>query len=83
MPDDAVDLLSKVSGVDRAEIMEILAGVKANHARLDACAGPHDFSIPERQVGSLVHEWRCTKCHGTVPTVERSWYLAGLAHALK
>lgn len=65
----------------RMSSQEILAEVKANHARLDGCAGPHDFSedlCPDQQIGK---KWRCGSCLGEVEETVKRWYERGLAHA--
>lgn len=58
----------------------ILAEVRANMAKLEGCAGPHDFSVPLRKIGSLIAEWSCAKCGGHIPNIEKIWYERGLAH---
>lgn len=81
MGETVADALSRVSGISRADMDGIWQEVKANHARLEACAGPHDFSVPHRTVGTLVRDWACSKCGGHVESTHRSWYETGLKHA--
>lgn len=76
---NAREVLSQVSGIPEREINEIWEQVKANHARLDSCAGPHDFSIEGRKQGQLVRDWQCSKCGGTLDSVNVQWYRKGLA----
>lgn len=64
----------------KEESAQLWEDVKANHAKLDACVGPHDFSIPYRAHGTLVMDWECTKCHGYTCSIHVHWYKAGLAH---
>lgn len=83
---DLLDVMATVSGIPRTESLAIWEAVKANHARLDACAGPHDFSIPQRvngvagEPGYNVREWACTKCGGSTDSIHKHWYEKGLAH---
>ncbi len=64
----------------RSESMALWESVKANHATLDACVGPHDFSVEADRVGRLVRRYRCTKCQGTIDHVDRIWYQRGVEH---
>jgi hypothetical protein len=81
--ESALDTLSAVSGISKPEINAIWAAVRANHARLDACAGPHDFSEVTKRTGQVPREYRCSKCGGTIDSVNRNWYLDGLKHGGK
>lgn len=72
---DGVAVLSKVSGLPRAEVQELWQQVKANQARLDACPGPHRFDGHGRR------DYRCSECGGTVSAIAYVWYVAGLEHA--
>lgn len=67
----------------KSDYQAIWEEVKANHAALDACVGPHDFSIEHERMGTLVRKYRCTKCGGTIDSIDRTWYLSGLAHGRK
>lgn len=64
----------------KADFNSIWEEVKANHARQDSCVGPHDFSIEHERMGALVRKYRCTKCDGTIDSINRIWYLKGLEH---
>lgn len=59
---------------------QILADVRKNMAALDACAGPHDFSIDATPQKPLFKKWRCSKCGGVVEQQCRLWYERGLKH---
>lgn len=65
--------------ITKHDMQEIFLSVKDNHARLDACKGPHDF-VCERPDKPLGAKHRCTLCGGTVDGVKLHWYLQGLAH---
>ena len=53
----------------------------ANAARLDACAGPHDFER-HRDGGTLARLglWRCALCDGETDSKGRHWYETGRTH---
>ena len=74
-----VDVLSKVSGISKEEVLKIRERVRDNHARLDACAGPHVFEdvTPEKIVGK---EFVCKLCAGRVDSQARAWYERGREH---
>ena len=77
---EGFDAIAGAAGVDRREMLEIWEEVKANHQRLKACVGPHDFSIdaaPNRPIGK---RWRCSKCGGEVDHIVKTWYEQGLEH---
>lgn len=79
---DFLDEMAKVTGIPRAESLIILARVRENHRRLEACER-HDFVIPKRQIGELVRDWECTRCGGEVSNLDKSWYERGLRDAAK
>lgn len=59
---------------------EMWSRVQENRKRMDACVGPHDFSIdllPERTFGK---RWRCTLCGAEIDGVDKSYYERGVAH---
>lgn len=58
----------------RADFKKIWEECKANHARLDGCAGPHDFVKVDRR------ESVCSKCQGRLNNIEVFWYTQGLKH---
>ncbi len=75
----AIDVLSKVSGVPRAEALALWEQVRANSARLKGCEGPHEF-VEHEKTGALVRSYRCTKCEGTMPAHDKRRYDEGLEH---
>jgi hypothetical protein len=76
---DGAEVLGSVSGLGREAVLGIWAKVKDNHARLDACPGPHDFRrISERP--TIGPAYSCAKCGGTVSTSDQKWYERGLKH---
>lgn len=66
----------------RAQMLARWEEIKENHARRDACVGPHDYSInlPPDRAGNYPCIHRCTKCHGTIGSIDRVYYLEGLRH---
>lgn len=80
---DSMDHLSQLTGIPRQEMVSIAEHVKANLAALDACPGPHEFTVdttPDRTIGK---RWRCAKCGGEVDCGVKMWYERGLAHGAK
>lgn len=65
--------------ITREESQAIWAKVKANHARLDACPGPHAFE-DVTLTRTLNKHYRCTLCGGEVDAVAKRWYEHGLKH---
>jgi hypothetical protein len=76
---DGLEALSEISGVPRAEVKAIWEDVKANQARLNTCARPHDFRQDEP--GTLRSKWTCALCGGKVTSREARWYILGLEDA--
>lgn len=74
---DSVDTLSTATGLSRATMLEIWAGVKANSAKLDACQR-HEFVC--EAPGKLGAKWRCSACGGTVSGTDAHWYNLGRSH---
>ena len=66
--------------ITRADSQRIWEEVKANHARLDACEGPHDFKPHPRPGRPALPDHKCTKCGGVIDIIALSWYTRGLAH---
>jgi hypothetical protein len=60
---------------------QILAEVKANHAKLDGCPS-HDFAEiePRKVIGG---RYRCANCGGDIDAIAYSWYTKGLFHGAK
>jgi hypothetical protein len=72
----------------REAIMTLLDEVKANIAFLDNCDTPHDFAPhekynPDDPDSQLYRNYRCSKCGGTLATMEAHWYKQGLKDAKK
>jgi hypothetical protein len=61
----------------KPEMKAIWEEVKANHARLDSCPGPHKFP-PFR--AKLNDRYVCETCNGAIDSVNRIWYERGLQH---
>ena len=79
MSHNALDVLSKVSGLDRKEADSIWESVKANHKLLDNCERPHDFEPIE---GRPMPRFRCSKCGGVVTSPMATYYKQGLRDAV-
>lgn len=80
---DGIDKLSKLTGISKSSMLKIWEEVQANNKRLDACVGPHDFSIkrnPEKKIGS---DWICTKCGGRISGHNKQWYEKGLKDGME
>ena len=76
----AIDDFSRITGLRKSTINEVWEEVKANHAKLDACDGPHVFEpIDAKKV--VGRRYRCGLCKGEVDAINRSWYEKGLEHA--
>lgn len=65
--------------MNRSEVEDMLAEVRANHALLDGCATPHDFK-PASSTPRIGGRMVCTKCGGWVDAHAARWYAAGVAH---
>ncbi len=64
------------------DFKEIIKEVKANQARLESCAGPHQFVIHTTIPGTpLGKTYRCERCQGTVDHHAHYWYQLGLKHS--
>lgn len=59
----------------------IFAAVKANLARLDGCALPHDFVNLQPETRPFLKRQVCTKCGGEVECGAGRWYRQGLEDA--
>ncbi len=65
-----------------AEALALWAEVKANHAKLNGCAGPHDFVDSQPRVTDPL-KYVCKLCGGGVDHHAFLWYQRGLAHGRK
>ncbi len=59
---------------------EIMNAILANTAKLNACPGPHDFSVDASPERRFCKKWGCSKCGGIVDALHKGWYERGLAH---
>lgn len=81
---NALDVLGAVSGLGRPAVDSILAEVRANNAKLDACPR-HDFvGVADGAIkckdGLAYQRYRCTNCGGKVDSSAARWYRLGLEH---
>lgn len=60
------------------EAKQLLADVRANVARLNACPR-HDFQ-PTGPTRPLMQRYACTACGGQIDSLAFHWYTRGLAH---
>jgi len=81
-PQTVSDALSRVSGISKADIQGIWEAVKANNAKLDACVGPHKFTIPSGR-REYMDDIICEFCGGKISASGKSWYEKGLEHGKK
>lgn len=69
--------------ITRADTRRIFEEVKSNHAKLDACPGPHEFrpvaKYPDRPANPL-KDYVCCRCGGRVDAIAFGWYRRGLEH---
>lgn len=59
---------------------EIIAEVRANHALLEACVGPHEF-VEHEVSGRLFTREKCRLCGGHVDVRWAAWYRRGMEDA--
>lgn len=77
---DGAAMLSRLSGLPKAELLSLWDEVKANRARLESCSG-HRFDKQLDPDGSRLRvRWECSVCRGTVDGQARAWYELGKAH---
>jgi hypothetical protein len=77
--EEATATVGRVVGIPTKESLEILAQVRANHAKLDACERPHDFiQDPPPEGRTLSRRCTCSKCKGSLDTANARWYQKGL-----
>ena len=65
----------------REELQKIFEDVKANHASLRDCEGPHNFSVLDTYPSGLPRDYKCSKCGGTLRSTDALRYQEGLLHA--
>lgn len=67
--------------VTKEQVLEMFAKVRANSATLNACVGPHDFSVVvEDPKVKLFPKRQCSKCGGIIDGSAYHWYQRGLDH---
>lgn len=69
-----------------AESRKLWEEVKANHARLSACEGPHDWEVdPSDTYHKLdsLKKRRCKKCGGVMDSIHALIYSQGVEHGRK
>lgn len=66
--------------MSRLDADALIKEVKENIAKLNGCAGPHNFQPHEKYDSGMVKKYRCTRCQGTVSATDRNWYMRGLGH---
>ena len=70
-----VHTLSRISGLSKEEIREIILEIKKNNKLLDSCSF-HNFDIPLEN-----GKYKCSNCSGIVEVIRKTWYEKGIAHA--
>jgi hypothetical protein len=75
---NGLQTLASLTGLPESEVQRIADEVRANAARLRACAG-HTF-VSVEAAPSLRSKYRCEACSGTVDHHAFHWYARGLEH---
>jgi hypothetical protein len=70
---DGAEVLGKVSGLGRAEVMSIWEQVKANSAKLQACK-LHRFEAQQVKLGQKMN---CLNCGGMISLTDIGYYIRG------
>lgn len=63
--------------ISREEMDQIIANVRANHAKLQACPRHYFVDTGRRRIGPL---YECRNCGGEVNSEKVHWYELGLKH---
>lgn len=79
---NGLDRIGAAVGLSGQAMREIAEQVKANHARLRACAR-HDFSPIDAAGPRIGAKYRCARCGGEVDAHAFLWYSDGLAHGAR
>lgn len=74
------DALSRVSGLSKKAIKDIVIDVKRNNELLETCSY-HIFEPIESPPMSRVY--KCKNCGGTVRSMQKIWYENGIKHSQK
>jgi hypothetical protein len=78
---NAIEALSRVSGLSKEEVQAIAEKARANVRRLDACTN-HAFE-PIGPESLLRQRYRCKHCGGEVDSHAYTWYMRGRADEAK
>lgn len=73
---NAVEKLSRITGIEVDEIILIAKEAKENHKTLERCKG-HNFCV-EKTKGY----WQCLHCGGYVSLLCKKWYEKGIQHGI-
>lgn len=75
---NGVSLMAELSGLPQDDIRAIAEQVKANSAKLNACAY-HDFEpIPgTANAAGFKQRYRCVHCLGEIDAIAHSWHELG------
>lgn len=72
---DGIGVMSEISGLPRDEIQAIAEQVKANHAKLQACAYHQFEALITAPPGR--GRYRCRNCQGEVDAIAYRWHELG------
>lgn len=75
----SIEKIESAIGLPKGTTDGILQEIRANTAKLDACAVPHDFKQDDNP-NPFRKKWVCQKCGGSVDLPRGAWYLKGLEH---
>jgi hypothetical protein len=77
---DGAEVLSRVSGLPKAEVDAIWQQVQANKKLLDSCPRHDVKPLASSLTGGFFREYRCDYCGGKVSAGDARWYQRGLEH---
>ena len=75
---DSLDTISSLTGLKRDTMLDLLAEVRANQSRLDACTS-HDF-VDVGTPAFSARRFMCRHCGGWTDSHAFYWYQKGLEH---
>lgn len=75
---DSLNKIAKFTGLSRGDMDDILAQVRANHAKLASCKR-HRFEGGKRM--KLGMKCECLNCGGTMSLTDAGWYIEGFEAA--
>jgi len=73
---DALDLLGKVSGLPRTEMLALAEQVRENVRKLDSCPW-HDFEPIPGAPSPMRQRYRCRHCGGEINASAYRWHERG------